>query len=164
MSPNKEDPSWLSYLTIDLIVYCAKVTIFQPFFAWMLPLSLRAVTVPYSDISFKLTTLYAAAITVFWVLRAINRRIAFGSSREVDITEEVVVITGGASGLGLSIADFYRMKGAAVAVLDIKDNEDQEEDGVYHYHCDVGNAAEVRSVGKKIIEEVLYSIIFVITF
>lgn len=126
-------------------------------FAWMLPLSLRALTVPYSDISFKFTLVYATAITLFWVLRAISKRIAFGSSREVDVTEELVVITGGASGLGLSIADFYRMKGAAVAVLDIKDNEDQEEDGVYHYHCDVGNAAEVRSVAKKIIEEVRFA-------
>ena len=120
----------------------------------MLPLSLRAVTIPYSHLSFQLTAAYATLLTFFWVLASISHKIAYGSAREVDISEELVVITGGTSGLGQIIADFYRMKGTPVAVLDIKVPEDEEENGVQYYKCDVGNASEVQAVYKTLTDEV----------
>lgn len=139
----------------------------QPFFAWMLPLSLRAITIPYSHISFQLTVAYATFLTFFWFLASWNRKLAFGSSREVDVSEEIVVITGGARGLGKVIADFYCMKGSTVAVLDVEVNErdkdeveggeDEDKDegnGIQYYQCDVGNAKEVQAVYKRLTEEV----------
>src|ERR1700748_3418245 len=116
MTSKAEQSSWNTYLTLDLIIYCARRTVLQPFFAWMLPLSLRAITIPYSHISFQLTAAYASFLTFFWFLASLNQKLAFGSSREVDISEEIVVVTGGAKGLGQTIADFYRMKGATVVV------------------------------------------------
>jgi hypothetical protein len=117
----------------------------------MLPLSLRAVTIPYSHISFQLTTIYACAITFFWVLGSWNRSIAYGSPRKIG--DEIVVITGGTNGLGKVIADFYCMKGVTVVVMDVEEMKD-EEDGVEYYKCDVGNPTEVRAVCEKLVEEV----------
>jgi hypothetical protein len=143
---------WYSLLSVDLLVYCANRTVLQPFFAWMLPLSLRAVTIPYSHISFQLTTIYASVITLLWVLGSWNRTIAYGSPRKVG--DEIVLITGGANGLGKVIADFYSMKGSSVVVLDIEEPKNDEEDGVEYYKCDVGNSIQVKAVCDKIIEEV----------
>jgi short chain dehydrogenase len=149
-----EKQSWHAFFTLDLIITVANKTILHPFFAWMLPLCLRAVTIPYSHISFQATAAYACLLTVVSVLSVFNQRIAFGTPREVDLSEEVIVITGGASGLGLLIADFYRMKGASVAVLDVKKTQEEELGGIQYYECDVGNSKAVDSTSRRIKEDV----------
>lgn len=99
---------------------------------------------------------YAVLICVLWVLGAVNRRIAYGPARKVDLAKEVIVITGGASGLGLLIAEVYGMRGASVAVLDVREMmEGREEDaGVEFYHCDVGDREQVVKVARRIEDDV----------
>jgi hypothetical protein len=143
--------AWYSLLNVDLLVYCANRTVLQPFFAWMLPLSLRAITIPYSHISFQLTTVYASVITLLWVLSSWNKSIAYGSPRKLG--DEIVVITGGTNGLGKAIADFYCMKGVTVVVLDVEETK-YEDNSVEYYKCDVGNATEVKAVCDRLVEEV----------
>lgn len=70
--------------------------------------------------------------------------------REVDLSDEVIVITGGASGLGLLIAEVYGMRGATVAVLDVNDMENTEARGVTYYKCDVGDKEQVVKVAAEI--------------
>lgn len=70
--------------------------------------------------------------------------------REVDLSEEVIVITGGASGLGLLIAEVYGMRGATVAVLDVNEMENTEARGVTYYKCDVGDKEQVVKVAAEI--------------
>lgn len=70
-----------------------------------------------------------------------------------------MLVTGGASGLGLLIAQMYGMKGASVAVLDIKDLGENECDevfglGVRYYRGDVGDRAVLEGVRERIVEEV----------
>lgn len=85
----------------------------------------------------------------------LNSRVAYGTPRQVDSSEEVVVITGGASGLGLLIAEFYAMRGTAVAAVDIKPKGAlQEAKGIAYYQCDVGNAEHVSITAKRIQNEV----------
>lgn len=73
----------------------------------------------------------------------------------MDPSEEIIVITGGASGLGLVVAEFYAMRGSTVAVIDIQPrNTLQEAKGIAYYQCDVGNAEHVNIAAKKIQEEV----------
>lgn len=64
------------------------------------------------------------------------------------------MITGGASGLGLLVAEVYGMRGATVAVLDVRDLESGEARGVSHYKCDVGNREEVARVAVEIERDV----------
>jgi uncharacterized membrane protein len=148
--PAERPSTWHATLTLDVIVKAAKQTVFHPFVAWMLPLCLLAVSTPYHYLSVRITAAYAILLTTFSVASLVNKRIAFGPAREVDVSEEVVVITGGASGLGLTIADFYRMRGAGVAVLDVKPVPNDDSTGVEYFKCDVGSAEEVAAVAKDI--------------
>lgn len=65
----------------------------------------------------------------------------------------MVVITGGARGLGLCVAEIYGMRGANVAVLD-REVEEGEREGIRFYKCDVGNQKEVESIWKTVVKEV----------
>jgi NADPH:quinone reductase-like Zn-dependent oxidoreductase len=142
-------------ITIDLLLKVARRTILHPFVAWMIPLSLRAQVTPYSHWSFQLSVAYASFLTLFYFLSILNTRIAYGIPRQVDPSEEIIVITGGASGLGLVIAEFYAMRGSAVAVMDIQPKSTlQEAKGIAYYQCDVGNAEHVRITVEKIRHEV----------
>lgn len=69
----------------------------------------------------------------------------------------MVVITGGASGLGRCIAETYGMRGASVAVLDVKEVEGGVEawgEGCRWYRCDVGSFDHVQKVKGEIEKDV----------
>lgn len=94
-----------------------------------------------------------------FIAQSVNSRIAHGRARIVDPEHEVVLVTGGASGLGLVIAQMYGMKGGSVAVLDIKDvAQDECEEvfgvGIKYYRGDVGDRAVLQSVKEQIESEV----------
>lgn len=148
------DRPWYSHLTIDLIAHVLNRSIFHPFVAWLIPLCLRAVSTPYEAPEFIAACIWASIVTFAVVLGVFNKRIAYGLPREVDWDEEVVVITGGASGLGKILAQTYGMRGASVAVLDVQKPEKESEGlaGIHFYTCDVGDAAAVDKV-KAMIEK-----------
>lgn len=146
--------SWQSFLTIDILYSAALKTILHPFVAFMIPMSLRAVTVPYSNISMQVSIAYASLLTFWWILSVFNKRIAFGLPREIDLDEEVIVITGGSNGLGRLIADFYAMRGANVAVLDVVKKEDDDMMGLQFYKCDIGERKQVEAAAAKIRKDV----------
>ncbi|KAI9674135.1 MAG: hypothetical protein M1817_001953 [Caeruleum heppii] len=151
-SKNPEKP-WHAHLSIDLLALILQRSIFHPFIAWLIPLCLRARAVSYANPSMHFAIIYAVGISLLSVLSLINRRVAYGSPRAVDLTKEVIVITGGAKGLGLLIAEVYGLRGASVAVLDVAEM-DGETRGVEFYRCDVGERAEVERVAKQINEDV----------
>ena len=97
---------------------------------------------------------YASLLTALFFLGILNNQIAFKKPRKVDFSEEVIVITGGASGLGLLVAEVYGMRGATVAVLDVKDLESGEARGVEVYKCDVGDKEQVARVALEIERDV----------
>lgn len=118
----------------------------------MLPLSLRAQATPYTHTAMQVTIAWASLLTLIYILGLISNRIAYGAAREVDLSDEVIVVTGGASGLGALIADVYGMRGANVAVVDVQNAEEDkvEEKGIVYYECDVGDRKQVEEVRKKI--------------
>ena len=146
--------SWFAPLSIDLFLKVLNVTFFHPFVAWMIPLCFRAEHMDYDKIPMKVSIAYAWLITGIWFLGLINRRMAFGLPRDVDLSEEVIVITGGSSGLGLLIAEVYGMRGASVAVLDVNEMENGESRGVTYYKCDVTDKAQVAKVAVEIEKDV----------
>ncbi|KAK0704693.1 hypothetical protein B0H67DRAFT_497156 [Lasiosphaeris hirsuta] len=148
-APPQRD-SWFAPLSVDLIVKVFKTTFFHPFVAWIIPLCFRAQNMFWDAPPMLVSIAWASFITLCWMAGVINNRLAFGLPREVDLSEEVIVITGGASGLGLLIAEVYGMRGATVAVLDIKEMENGEARGVTYYKCDVTDKDQVARVAADI--------------
>ncbi|KAK6343221.1 hypothetical protein TWF730_010821 [Orbilia blumenaviensis] len=148
----RTDKPILSLLNIDLLVQVASITFLHPLGAWMLPLSLRTLTFQWHHPPMWGSMLYAAIITVTWLLQSLNHRLAYGKNRDFNKSEEVLVITGGSSGLGLLLAQVYGMRGMSVAILDVNEPE-VEVRNVEFYKCDVGNYDEVQEVSKRITQD-----------
>lgn len=146
--------SWFAPLSIDLFLKVLNTTLLHPFIAWLIPLCFRAQTVKWEAPPMVISIAWAIFITLCWMANIINQRIAHGIPREVDLSEEVIVITGGSSGLGLLIAEVYGMRGASVAVLDVNEMENTEARGVTYYKCDVSDKAQVAKVANEIEKEV----------
>jgi hypothetical protein len=155
--PTAEKP-WHTHITIDLLASVLARSIFHPFIACLIPLCLRSLSYPTSHPHFRYTCLYAACITLFALLRKADKRLAWGPPRKLDWEREVVVITGGASGLGKVIAEMYGMRGVSVAVLDVRVPEERERsealEGVRFYRCDVASLEEVRRARGEIEDDV----------
>jgi len=146
-------------LTLDLLLHVLHRTLFHPFIASLIPLCYRALGAPTTSVPFLVTAAYAAFIALCWLLSAFNQRLAFGPPRSVNWERELVVITGGAAGLGRVLAQTFGMMGANVAVLDInapsggKGEEERWED-VKFYECDVSDPEAVERARDKIISDV----------
>lgn len=152
------EKTWDEYITLDLFIAVLQRTFLHPFVAWVVVLSLRAQLTPYGHPAMITAITHATFLTLYTIGKIMSQRMAFGSPRKVDLGEEVVVITGGASGLGLLIAQIYGMRGVSVAVLDVKEAADlegwQELSGVEYYKCDVGDRKEVEKTAKMIEKDV----------
>lgn len=154
MPSSQPSSQWRAYLTIDRLVSLLWLPL--PV-ALSLPLLSLAQSPSYSSPTLP----YTAGILVFFLsmrcLGALNEWIAYGRPRELDWSEEVVVITGGASGLGRSMAEIFAMRGASVAVLDVKEPEGGEEgigEGIRWFECDVGSFDAVQGVKAGIEKDV----------
>ncbi|VUC35147.1 unnamed protein product [Clonostachys rosea] len=145
--------SWFSHFSVDLFAKILKRSIFHPFICWLLPLCLRARTVKWESPPMVGAFAWAVFISIVWLAGLVNDWIAHGLPREVDLSEEVIVITGGAGGMGLLLAEVYGMRGASVAVLDVAEMEDADERGVTFYKCDVGDSKQLARVAAQIEED-----------
>jgi hypothetical protein len=162
---------WHAHLTLDLILLVLARSVFHPFICLLIPLCLRAQLTPYSHLAFIYSTLWACLVSVWWLLAAVNRRIAYGKPRKVrfgksevddddgDGTEEVVLITGGCNGLGRLLAEIFGLRGVGVAVLDVREPEGgsekmEEEEGWRWYECDVGRWEDVQRVRAEVERDV----------
>lgn len=152
--PTAPRDSWFAPLSIDLFLKVLNVTLFHPFVCWILPLCLRARLVKWEAPPMIGVFAWAILVTLLWVANVVSQRIAFGLPREVDLGEEVIVVTGGAGGLGMLIAEVYGMRGASVAVLDVAEMENGEARGVTYYRCDVGDKDQVAKVAAEIERDV----------
>jgi hypothetical protein len=152
---------WHHHISIDLLLKVGNVTILHPFVAWMIPLCLRAQATPWHHTSIRVSIAWATLLTVIDILGMINNRLAYGKAREVNLEDEVLVITGGARGLGNLIAEVYGMRGVSVAVLDVRDPEEPGDGRVMYYKCDVGDWRQVEKVATQIENDVCSLSLFV---
>ncbi|KAI2634394.1 NAD(P)-binding protein [Hypomontagnella submonticulosa] len=137
-------------LSVDVFLKVLNVTLLHPFVAWIIPLCFRAEHQAFTTKPMIVSITWAVFVTLLWMGNVMSHKIAYGMHREVDLTEEVIVITGGAGGLGLLIAEVYGMRGATVAVLDIADLESTEARGITYYKCDVRDKAQIARVAAEI--------------
>ncbi|KAF2830520.1 NAD(P)-binding protein [Ophiobolus disseminans] len=154
-SHDRPEEPWYRYLSIDVIWYVLGYTVFHPFVSWVVVLCLRAQYTPYGNPEMRIAIAWSILMSAIGIFGIISDRIAFGSPREVDLAEEVIVITGGVDGLGGLLAETYGMRSANVAVLDVKtmDQDEAEEKGVVYYQCDVSDAKQVEAAAAKIVED-----------
>lgn len=154
----KADAPWHQYLTIDLIWHVLGYTVFHPFVSWIVVLCLRAQYTKYEAPEMRIAIAWSIAMSAIGIFGIVSDRIAFGVHREVDLSEEVIVITGGVDGLGGLLADTYGMRNANIAVLDLKtvDKGEAEAKGVSYYQCDVGDAQQVEAAAARIVQDVSY--------
>jgi hypothetical protein len=152
--PRGQELAWAKPFSIDLILTVLNVTFLHPFVAWIIPLCMRAQAMPWHHTAIQIAIGYASLLTALFFAGILNKQIAYSKPRKVDFSEEVIVITGGASGLGLLVAEVYGMRGATVAVLDVKDLESGEARGVKAYKCDVGDKDQLAKVAIEIERDV----------
>ncbi|TKX21273.1 short-chain dehydrogenase-like protein 10 [Elsinoe australis] len=142
-----------SYPPVLSIDFLARQSRQLPFIALSFSLSRLALGFKWSNLDNGLIAFFAVSL-VFYLLHIIDGRIAWGSARKLHWDDEVVVITGGSSGLGKVIADTYAMRGVSVAVLDVRpfyERDGDEEDGsVKFYKVDVGDEMAIQQVKTQI--------------
>jgi hypothetical protein len=150
----RPDQPWYHSITIDLLLQVLKNSIFHPFITALIPLTLSAGGIPLKAASIKYTIYWAIFISILHVLAPLSERIAYGRPRKVDQEEEVMVVTGGGSGLGKCLAETYAMRGGTVAVLDIKEPDvAAEAEGVRYFQCDITDTAAVEETWRMINKE-----------
>ncbi|KAI6092887.1 NAD(P)-binding protein [Hypoxylon rubiginosum] len=142
--------SWFAPVSVDVLLKVLNVTLLHPFVAWIIPLCFRAEHQDFTTRPMIVSIAWATFVTLLYMGNVISHKIAYGIHREVDLSEEVIVITGGASGLGLLIAEVYGMRGATVAVLDVADLESTDARGITYYKCDVRDKAQIAKVATDI--------------
>ncbi|KAH7887541.1 retinal short-chain dehydrogenase reductase [Phlebopus sp. FC_14] len=145
-------------IDIDLVVKILSQTAFSPFFTFFIPLFyLFQGGGTISPIVIK-STVYCAAVSTFWCLKWLSRLYRnqgslFFAPRPLDWSQQIVLITGGSSGVGELLANTLAVRNVNVVVLDIKPIQ-TENYNITFYKCDVSNWEEVEAVSKKVIEEV----------
>jgi hypothetical protein len=153
---DRPNEPWHHYVSIDLIWYVLGYTLFHPFVSWVVVLCLRAQYTAYEAPEMRIAVAWSILMSAIGIFGIVSDRIAFGSPREIDLSEEVIVITGGVEGLGGLLAETYGMRNANIAVLDMKkvDRDEAEEKGVMYYQCDVSDAKQVEAAAAKVVEDV----------
>lgn len=103
---------------------------------------------------------FACVVDFFWFLSVLNSLGRNGrfSKTEVDVggeeVEDVVVVTGGSSGLGQIVAEIFALKGISVAVLDIKKPSMEGNYALQYYECDVSDIKALQRVSAQITKDV----------
>ncbi|KAI5305969.1 hypothetical protein KEM55_008776 [Ascosphaera atra] len=140
-------------LTIDDLVNALLKTIFNPYLAWVLPAITLALKRDVRNSYFLAFTAYEALLLLIVYLSELNNTIAYGRPRRMDWEREVVLVAGGASGVGWEIARMYAEKGVKVAVVDIQRPAEgfaAESENLRVYECDVSDVSRLEEVAEQI--------------
>jgi short-subunit dehydrogenase len=144
-------------LDFDLIIKVLANTVFSPVFVFFIPVFYVFQGLSIYSAPVVVPAVYCVFVSTFWGLKWYSRlyrnqaSLLFGPP-PLDWGEQVVLITGGASGVGELIANTLAVRNVTVAVLDVKPIV-SENYNIYYYKCDISNLEEIQSVAKEIKEE-----------
>ncbi|KAF7550714.1 hypothetical protein G7046_g7928 [Stylonectria norvegica] len=143
-------------LCADVVLRLIRQTALNP--ALLLPLVLLArFTRKGQDLAILHPTAASRLKKLFWV--AVARAVsAWMSDRarnnwvddRYNWPKEIVVITGGAGGIGGRMVKLFEERGTTVVVLDIQPMSFAVSSNVHHYHCDIRSPEAVAAVAAKI--------------
>ncbi|KAK6906952.1 hypothetical protein L486_04327 [Kwoniella mangroviensis CBS 10435] len=144
---------------IDIVIKVLDATIFSPFFVIFLPITLLSQT-HSGHPAFILSCIWTGIICFIGTLNHIDRKYRSGGTwlfapEKLKWDEQIVLITGGGSGIGALLAETLAMRNVSVVVL-TKDPPKFENDNenIYTYICDVSDYKSVEAVAEKVREEV----------
>ncbi|KAJ7044586.1 retinal short-chain dehydrogenase/reductase [Mycena alexandri] len=159
MEEEHVDPSPIfDSLDIDLFVKVFAGTAFSPFFVMLIPTFYVFQGAKITDPIVVISSVYYVFVSLFWAIKWLSRLYSnqgnlFYAPKPFEWSDQVVVITGGSSGVGELLANTLAVKSVTVVVLDVKPIQTQNYN-IRYYKCDVSKWEEVEAVSKKIVEEV----------
>lgn len=166
LPPQHKQTPWYNHLTLDLLLNVLGKSIFHPAIVLIFWLCLASVPPHHHRHPLANPTLHYASFLLFVrIILILNDRFTYGPPRTMDWSKEIVVITGGATGLGRTIAEMLLIKHpqVKVAVIDVKDPDETQRawmrtggefEGRLSWQCiDVRNNGAMRIVAGRIKEE-----------
>lgn len=166
LPPQSKQKPWHSYITLDLVLYVLSRSIFHPAIVLIFWLCLASVPPHHHRHPLGNPTLYYASFLFFIrFLGLLNHRFTYGPARKIVWDEEVVIITGGATGLGRTLMEMLLIKhrGVKVAVIDVQEPDETirawmkvggEFEGRLWWGCiDIRNSAAVKIISGRIKDE-----------
>ncbi|KAI0322450.1 retinal short-chain dehydrogenase/reductase [Amylostereum chailletii] len=145
-------------LDVDLVVKVLNHTAFSPFFIFLVPIFFIFQEARIDTRPVFFASVYWVLVCTFWLLKWYSRlyrnqgSILFGPP-PLDWGEQIVVITGGASGIGELLANTLAVRNVNVIVLDVKPIV-TENYNITYYKCDVSKWEEVEAISKQIVEDI----------
>ncbi|KAH8756933.1 hypothetical protein BGZ57DRAFT_649740 [Hyaloscypha finlandica] len=147
-------------LTSDPIGTFLKRTALNPFFT-LLFIALARYTKKGSDLSILHPTAFSRLRTlfIFGVIRLISgyfdqKVLNNWTQDKYDWEKEIVVITGGAGGIGGQVVKLMAERGTKVVVLDVIPMTFEAPKNVFYYKCDITSPATLAAVAKEIRKDV----------
>ncbi|KAF9170791.1 hypothetical protein BGX21_009105 [Mortierella sp. AD011] len=137
--------------TIDFVVHMLNATVFHLSFPFFLIPCVKLYGIADESLIFQLAAVYAVVLLVVkaaYTLHVYSQR----KDGKADWEEEVVLITGGASGIGCLLAEALAIRNISVAVLDVQPLKTALD--IDSYICDVSNPEDIARVAKEIREDV----------
>lgn len=149
---------WYRYVNMDLFIRILVNSVFHPYIIFIFYLTQAALHVHREPLAYY-TLIYAALLGALEIGANINQRLTYGKYRVVEWEKEVVIITGGGSGLGRVLAEMILRKGGRVAILDITESDPEAEDAMERWDliwekCDVTSESEVKEAVDRIVDAV----------
>lgn len=164
MPIDKRRPSqvWDAF-TLDLIIRVAEMSILHPVFAMWVPLLTLAQGHSSSSLPYRVSFAYLLLTLVVnlvpwssgvWTNRSWRGGVTgLFSGPSIVRDEQVVLVTGGASGVGEMIVETLGVMGVTVVVLDLVERETQWDD-VYYFKCDLADPKAIGATLAAVREEV----------
>ena len=156
-SPTQPKP-WYRVITLDLLLLILANSVFHPYISFIFYLCIAAMHKHREPIAYY-TLWYTAFLGVVEVAGWANQRFTYGRHRKVEWENEVVVITGGGSGLGRVLAEMLLRKGVRVAVLDVREPDEEARETMERWDLvwevvDVSKMEDVKAAVERIVTEV----------
>jgi len=147
-------------MDLDLLLAVASRTALSPSFTFLLPLFLRFQEVPTADAFFRFSVGWFLFTFVLWLARYLSVLWRNGSTKRIEWDDQVVLVTGGASGIGALLATTLALRSVSVVVLDTKKCH-FDNDNIHPFVCDISDPIQIEAVHPKIISQVGHPTIIV---